>query len=69
MEIFEDMYKTGILSKKVLDIRTKQLLYSHRVANFCNNGLNCFTSYKHESVKQEHIFNDYKKKDKISYSY
>jgi len=70
MEILEDMYKTGIISKKVLDTRNKQLLYSHKVANFCNTGSSCFTEYKYDSVKQENIFNYYKiNKSKISCNY
>lgn len=71
MEIFEDMYKTGVISKKVLNIRNKQLLYSHRVANFCNRGENCFINYKYQdSVKQKNIFNDYNNNNqKISCNY
>lgn len=72
MEIFEDMYKTGVIPKKILNIRKKQLLYSHRVANFCKRGENCFTNYKYQdSVKQKNIFNDYSINDKIlcDYSY
>lgn len=70
MEILEDMYKTGIVSKKVLDTRNKQLLYSHRVANFCNTGEICFTNYKYQdSVKQKNIFNDYNNDKKISCDY
>lgn len=72
MEIFEDMYKTGVIPKKILNIRKKQILYSHSVANFCNRGENCFTNYKYQdSVKQKNIFNDYIINNKIlcDYSY